>query len=295
MSAGATARLGLPKPNPGTGELVNVVTQMNAAYDKIDTTAGAAPYTSTTLPSAPYHGQMVRETDTRRVRIWNATQGSWDQFVVSGSTHLAQVEVERAVVADHAYRTKVSGEASQRYVMQVDGRMEWGNGAGGRDTTLYRAGADVLKTDDQFQAVGGVYLANGSHRVLTNWQDRSLASAYPLTTTITDIPGMSWTFTTLRSGALAIVTYSGDFLTGGSSAGTGTMRLNVDAADVASCQAIFNAGNTTAGSRSTSGNQAFITLGGAGSHTIKARGNLVGAGPITLQALHTTMNIQIFE
>lgn len=83
MSASATSRLGLIKPNPGTGEPVNVATQINASLDKIDAAIGAEPVLSTSLPPSPYHGKFVRATDTRRVFLWNATDGSWDEILTA--------------------------------------------------------------------------------------------------------------------------------------------------------------------------------------------------------------------
>lgn len=81
MSFTTTPRLGLVKPTPGTGEGVNVQTQINDAWTLIDGVIGATICTSGTRPSAPFHGQFIRETDTREVRVWNATQAHWDQIL----------------------------------------------------------------------------------------------------------------------------------------------------------------------------------------------------------------------
>lgn len=86
MSTSLTSRLGLIKPNPGTGEAVNIATHLNANWDKIDNTIGATAGTSTARPSAPFDGQIVRESDTRRAYVWNATQGTWDQLFVNNGT-----------------------------------------------------------------------------------------------------------------------------------------------------------------------------------------------------------------
>lgn len=74
-----TPRLGLakPDPNPTTGDFLDV-TVLNANADKLDTAAGAFPCTAGTRPGSPWHGMLIRETDTRRVLVWNATQGTWD-------------------------------------------------------------------------------------------------------------------------------------------------------------------------------------------------------------------------
>lgn len=65
-----TPRLGLYKA-AGSGELVDVETQVNAAFDKIDDAIGARQVTSGTRPASPYRGQIIEETDTGYVYMWN--------------------------------------------------------------------------------------------------------------------------------------------------------------------------------------------------------------------------------
>jgi hypothetical protein len=43
-----------------------------------------------------------------------------------------------------------------RVQMLGDGRLDWGSGAASFDTNLYRSAANVLRTDDQFQAADGI-------------------------------------------------------------------------------------------------------------------------------------------
>lgn len=294
MSSSTTARLGFVKPTPGTGEPVNLATQINAMLDKIDAALGATIVTSTTRPVSPWDGQVIRETDTRRLYVRNNTQSAWDQLVVAGSTHLSQIDVERAAVGDHTYRTKVTGESQPRLIVQADGVLSWGSGGGASDTNLYRGGASILKTDDTFDAPS--YRVQGSAgKLMTQFNDFQLGAQYTLTATMTDLSGMSWTFSTVKANAIAVVTWRGDFNTTASSAGTGVMRINVDAVDVATPEAHFSGANTAAGARSTSGNETHIILGSAGSHTIKARASMSGTLGMRLEAAHTTMNVRIFE
>lgn len=135
MSTSATSRLGLIKPNPGTGEPVNVATQINASLDKIDAAVGAEPVLSTALPASPYHGKFARGTDNRKTYIWNATQSVWDQ-ILTGPGNLVTVD--------------------------STGKLQFGAGAGTYDTNLYRSAADTLKTDDNLLVVGvlgGAFIA----------------------------------------------------------------------------------------------------------------------------------------
>lgn len=157
MSASTTSRLGLVKPNPGTGELVNVATQINASYDKIDAAIGAAPCTSTTRPVSPFDGQLIRETDTGRVYV--RSSGAWLRIVTSsGDSNLiltaGELNVNRPLATDTAVYAGVNGDSVGRFIVRADGQMQWGPGNAGRDVTLYRDSASVLKTDDTFVSSG---------------------------------------------------------------------------------------------------------------------------------------------
>lgn len=70
-----TARLGLIKPAYGDDQDVQVI---NASLDVLDLNAGAQPVTSGTMPPSPYNGQIVRQTDTGALAIFNGT--TWDYF-----------------------------------------------------------------------------------------------------------------------------------------------------------------------------------------------------------------------
>lgn len=67
-----TTRLSLLKADPT--EAVNVATQIDAAFDKIDAAVGATVCTSTTRPSSPFTGQLAYTTDgTPHLILWNGT------------------------------------------------------------------------------------------------------------------------------------------------------------------------------------------------------------------------------
>jgi hypothetical protein len=80
--ATATTRLALrkPDPNPTTGDLVDVANDLNANWDKVDSVIGALICTAGTRPGTPYDGQIIRETDTRKISVWNATQAIWQSL-----------------------------------------------------------------------------------------------------------------------------------------------------------------------------------------------------------------------
>lgn len=157
-----TTRLLLNKPNPDpvTGDVVDVA-KLNQNFDKIDANISATPCTSGTRPATPFQGQIIAETDTNRayVRIGS----TWVQLIGTGGTivgqaiYETQLEVNRPaprIAVDHAFRTKLAADAQYRYLMQVDGKMFWGDGVTAGDTNLYRRQANHLGTDDSFQAGG---------------------------------------------------------------------------------------------------------------------------------------------
>lgn len=61
---------------------------------------------------------------------------------------------------DRLLDNKVAADASSRFVIFGDGKVEWGNGTT-RDTNLYRTAADTLRTDDALQ-VGGTLAVTGA-------------------------------------------------------------------------------------------------------------------------------------
>lgn len=70
MAATPTPRLGLLKPAPTD----NVsVAQLNQNADTIDASPGTFICTSTTRPAAPFSGQFIYETDTKKKLVYDGT------------------------------------------------------------------------------------------------------------------------------------------------------------------------------------------------------------------------------
>lgn len=161
MSSTLTARLGLVKPTPGTTEPVNLATQINANYDKIDAAAGFLICTSSTRPTGAdrWDGRGIKETDTGKCYVWHAATSTWIQLLVSGANFdnaLTVAEIirsDRANATDVGFRTQLSGVG--QHDVRIDGMHVWN-----ADTNLYRAAANTLKTDDSFQ-VGGDLAVTG--------------------------------------------------------------------------------------------------------------------------------------
>lgn len=210
MSRTTTTRIGLSKPTPGSGEPVAVGTDLGTNWDKVDAAVGAQICTSGTRPATPYDGQMIRETDTRRMYIWNATQSAWDQIILpypagsiltgnGGSTGGLRLTSSGAAAANRALALRGSGDTVDHFEIDYDGLHQWGTGAAGLDTNLYRSAADTLKTDDSL-IVGGNLTVTG---VLTGRQQRvnqsiRTTSTGTFTTTETSIDSVSASLVTGR-------------------------------------------------------------------------------------------------
>ncbi len=72
----STARLGLLKK--GNGEQVDVVTDLAENFDKIDAAMNGTVCTSGTRPATPWTGQIIHETDTKTLQVWDGS--AWVKF-----------------------------------------------------------------------------------------------------------------------------------------------------------------------------------------------------------------------
>lgn len=78
-----------------------------------------------------------------------------------------RLQVSRANASDLALNV-LAPSGNHLWYMLADGKMWWADGAGGGvDTNLYRAGADVLKTDDVLQVGNGVAIYPATFGILS--------------------------------------------------------------------------------------------------------------------------------
>lgn len=130
--------------------------------------------------------------------VWIGAAGARDTRFYRGSAGLLVVEsslrvynsdlqLQRASATDLALQAYVTGDANPRFHLRNDGRISWSDGTGGVDTNLYRSGANVLRTDDDF-AVGatsgtaggtpaGAYLAAAGLLALSRAAGQSVLTA----------------------------------------------------------------------------------------------------------------------
>jgi hypothetical protein len=77
--------------------------------------------------------------------------------------------------ASDALAVSVDGEAADRIKFEAGGRLVWGGGASAGDVNLYRHAADLLKTDDAFEAAAGVITLTSSGTPTSSIADGAIA------------------------------------------------------------------------------------------------------------------------
>lgn len=147
-----TTRSGLYKPTGS--EFVNVVTDLNNNWDKVDAYAmGFTACTNVTRPSVVWAGLCIFETNTGLTYISNGSSpasGSWVN--IPNSSSATSLNLSGAATGSDLLNLALTGDAQERLIINADGRIEWGSGALTQDTNLYRSAANQLATDDTFTA-----------------------------------------------------------------------------------------------------------------------------------------------
>lgn len=196
-----TSRLSLYKSASDGSEDVDYTQDLGNNWDTLDLAVGALACTSSTFPSAPWDGQLIRDTDTDRLWVSNGTSpasGSWQEICTPDASQVftAGIGSETSAAATNAIVAYVTDDTANRFTVGGDGRIWWGSGAATLDTNLYRSAANVLKTDDSLVVAGNLTVTGnlttsgiGQILVKTKSADTSRAS----TTTLTSDPHINFT------------------------------------------------------------------------------------------------------
>lgn len=167
MARTTTTRLGISKPTPGTGELVDQGIDVGTNWDKVDAAVGAgSDVTEAAKPGSPWDNQLIRTTDTRRVYVWNTVENVWDLVGVYedgiGSERVAfkatnQDKTSDTTLAD-VTDLQFTGVANAKYVFElllfvtgsINGDIKiaftFPSGAGGATITWAGYGSDAAAT-----------------------------------------------------------------------------------------------------------------------------------------------------
>jgi hypothetical protein len=81
---------------------------------------------------------------------------------VSSDITALQFNSTRLAADNDVFLAQVTGDSVNRFLIEADGGMFWGSGSAARDVNLYRAGANVLRTDDELQVGAGSIGSNGT-------------------------------------------------------------------------------------------------------------------------------------
>lgn len=71
-----------------------------------------------------------------------------------------RIDSEQAQATDPVLGAYVSADGFDRFRIQAGGALAWGSGSAARDTTLYRSGADTLRTDGDLEVGQSLTAAN---------------------------------------------------------------------------------------------------------------------------------------
>lgn len=169
-------------------------------------------------------GNATMDTNLYRLQA-NVLQTDDQLNVLGGSL------VTRPGATNSAVSTSVTGDTNARLTVRADGRMSWGPGNAGADTTLYRSAADTLHTDDNLD-VDGSLTVDGTATVGGNLSAANIA-----------LTGQTWetyTPTVIGGGAATFSTQTGYYYVIGDmvmltiylvigTAGTGSSNVQVNA------------------------------------------------------------------
>lgn len=135
---------------------------------------------------------------------WGDGTASRDAFLFrSGSQVLSLDDTllrgARDTGSTATFSSRVTGDANARWYIEGLGKHWWGDGTAGADTNLYRSGANILKTDDNFEAGG--YIRPGASEAVAGTP--TAASGWSLSQSACIQSGgvVSWFAVLLRTGA----------------------------------------------------------------------------------------------
>jgi hypothetical protein len=145
----------------GGDELVTRAATGNAAYrtrvtgDSVDRLAVLADGTHQWSSGAGGADVAIARVANTRLQL---TAGQWSTAAGTRSIEFATAP------ADLKISTFVNGESVDRFQLLADGKLNWGGGAAALDTNLYRSAANILRTDDAFEAVS--YIRPGASETI---------------------------------------------------------------------------------------------------------------------------------
>lgn len=217
-----------------TAPAANVMTLTNSAIGAGSfTVAYTTPSTSATTGSIITPGGL----------------GVGGSIWTSSTVNAALLELRAGSAGAYAIKTRATGDAAERFGIEGQGRMWWGDGTAAVDTNLYRNSASVLKTDDAFIAAGITSTAGGA-----------FAGQVALTGTTTSINMDPATGSTFESGVVNVA--SNYWYVYDATAGTDKITVRGGASGVITLYGPTSLPDSTAST--SAGTGALVITGGLG-------------------------------
>lgn len=128
----------------GPGNAVQDVNLKRTAAGEL--TASGQLALGSTAPTAAGHATRKDYVDNNFVNLTGS------QTISGQKTFTGAPIMQQSAASTLAFHAKVSGDAASRLTIAADGTHNWGDGTGGADVNLYRAGVNVLASDDIIRA-----------------------------------------------------------------------------------------------------------------------------------------------
>jgi hypothetical protein len=171
-----TSRGNLYKSAADGSESVNVVADLSNNMDRLDALLGWRPVTSGTVPASAFQGAPFFRTDTGKFYINTGVGGSAAltlvQVLAAGATfdsgvtiagsgfYSGEIRSTQATGAGRAFVARLTADVDDRFRVDQDGPVSWGDGTNPTDVSVFRTGAGALATDGSFQ-VGSDLIVGG--------------------------------------------------------------------------------------------------------------------------------------
>lgn len=177
MAGTYTSRGNLYKTQADGDDNVDPVLDLNNNWDRVDALLGWRPVTSGTVPASAFQGAPFFRTDTGKAYINSGAGGSAAlslvQVMVAGASFdsgmsmtgdllvTGEVRSTHATGAGRAFVARLTGDVDDRFRMDGDGPIAWGNGTDPTDAYIARTGVNTLETGSNFNVGGDITVGGG--------------------------------------------------------------------------------------------------------------------------------------
>lgn len=140
-------------PGDGSGQDTNLY---RAAVGRLRTDTAFQVGTTLGIGAVPSGTDAVTITQTVDANSIASTNTN-----ASGNTSTPHLRLQSVTTSSLAWTTRTSIDTASRFLADMTGKMQWGDGTAAKDVNLYRSAAGTLKTDTAF-TVGGAMTVTGA-------------------------------------------------------------------------------------------------------------------------------------